>query len=78
MYDENATQLGFEGGNDEKYEVEGIRDSKVFAKESEAGHLSEIFLSGAASASTLPSLLGNGDGEEKLPGLRCLKQRPKG
>ena len=33
-------QLDFEGGSDnEEYEVEGIRDSSVYAKESEAGHL---------------------------------------
>ena len=30
----------------------------------------EICLSSAASTSTLPPLLGNGDGEEKLPGLQ--------
>ena len=47
---ENATQLDFEVGNDEEYEVEGIRDSAVYAKESEAGHLPELGLSGAASA----------------------------
>ena len=50
-------QLDFEAGNNEEYKVEGIRDSTVFA-ESEAGHLPEICLSGAASASTLPPLLG--------------------
>ena len=55
---ENAAQLDFEAGNDEEYEVEGIRDSAVYAKESEAGHLSELGLSGAASASTLPPLTG--------------------
>ena len=37
-----------------EYEVEGIRDSTVFAKESDAGHLTEICLSGEASVSTLP------------------------
>ena len=36
--DENARQLDFEVGNDEEYKVEGIRDSAVYAKESEAGH----------------------------------------
>ena len=37
--------------------MEAIRDSTVFAKESEAGRLPEICLSGAASASTLSPLL---------------------
>ena len=44
----------------------GIWDSTVFAKESEADHLPEICLSSAASASTLPPLLGSGDDNEKL------------
>ena len=39
--------------------MEGIRDSTVFAKESEASRLPEICLSGAASASTLSPLLGS-------------------
>ena len=34
--------------NDEEYEVEGIRDSTVFAKESKAGHQPETCLPGAA------------------------------
>ena len=42
--DENtATQLEFEAGNDEKYEVEGIHNSMVFAKESESGHLPGLY-----------------------------------
>ena len=43
------TQLDIEAGNDEEYKVEGIRDSTVFAKESEARHLPEICLPGAES-----------------------------
>ena len=42
--DENAaTQLEFEAGNNKKYEVEGIRDSVVYAKELEAEHLPELY-----------------------------------
>ena len=42
--DENAaTQLEFEAGDDEEYEVEEIRDSMVYAKESEAGHLPGLY-----------------------------------
>ena len=37
--------------------------------ESEAGQLPELGLSGPASASTLPPLLGSGDGEDKFPVL---------
>ena len=39
--DENVTE--FEAGNDEEYEVEGIRDSAVYAKESAAGHLPGLY-----------------------------------
>ena len=63
----NATQL--------EYEIEGIRNSTVFAKESEA--LPEICLSGAPSASTLSPLLGSGDGNEKLPWSPMSRQRPE-
>ena len=52
-----GSPLASQSGNDEEYEVEGIRDSTVFAKESEASRLPEICLSGAASASTLSPLL---------------------
>ena len=38
-----AEQLEFEAGNDEEYEVEGILDSAVYAKESEAGHLPGLY-----------------------------------
>ena len=38
-----ATQLQFEAGNNEENEVEGICDSIVFAKESEAGHLLGLY-----------------------------------
>ena len=55
---EKATQLDFEVGNNEEDKVKDIWDSVVYAKESEAGHLPELGLSGAASASTLPPLLG--------------------
>ena len=37
-------QLEFEAGSDnEEYEVEGIRDSAVYARESEAGHLLGLY-----------------------------------
>ena len=37
-------QLEFEGGGDNKeYEVEGIRDSTVYARKSEAGHLPGLY-----------------------------------
>ena len=40
--DENVTE--FEAGsNDEEYEVEGIRDSAVYAKESATGHLPGLY-----------------------------------
>ena len=41
--EENVTQLEFEAGDDEEYEVEGIRDSMVFARESETGHLPGLY-----------------------------------
>ena len=42
--DENAaTELEFEAGNDEEYEVERIRDSAEYAKKLEAGHLPELY-----------------------------------
>ena len=31
--------LEFDAGDNEEYEVEGIRDSRVYVKELEAGHL---------------------------------------
>ena len=39
--DENVTE--FEAGNNGKYEVEGIRNSAVYAKESVAGHLPGLY-----------------------------------
>ena len=62
----NATELEIEAGNNKEYEMNGIRNSTVFAKESKAGQLSEICLSGTASALTLTPLPGRGDGNEKL------------
>ena len=42
--EKTAEQLEFEtGGNNEEYEVEGIRDSAVYARESEAGHLPGLY-----------------------------------
>ena len=41
--DENAFQLEFEENNDEEYEVEGIWDSAIYAKESEVGHLPGLY-----------------------------------
>ena len=42
--EKTAEQLEFEAGGDhEEYEVEGIRDSAVDAKESEAGHLPGLY-----------------------------------
>ena len=49
----NATQLEFKAGNDEEYEMDGIRNSTVFAKESKAGHLPEICLPVAESPGSL-------------------------
>ena len=40
---DGTIQLNFEAGNDKEYEVEGIRDSVVYAMESEAGHLSGLY-----------------------------------
>ena len=34
--DENITELEFDAGNSEEYEVEAIRDSTVYAKESKS------------------------------------------
>ena len=39
--DKNVTE--FEAGNDKEYEVEGIWDSMVYAKESAVGHLSRLY-----------------------------------
>ena len=38
--DEEVRQIEFDAGNDEseEYEVEAIRDSAVYARESESGH----------------------------------------
>ena len=42
--EKTAEQLEFEaGGDNEEYEVEGIRDSAVYARESEAGHLPGLY-----------------------------------
>ena len=38
-----VTQLKFEVGNNEGYELEEIRDSEGYAKESEVGHLSGLY-----------------------------------
>ena len=40
---DKTTQLDFEAGNDKKYKVEGIRDSAVYAIESEADYLSVLY-----------------------------------
>ena len=40
---DETTQLDFEGGDDKEYEVEEIRDSAVYAMESEAGHLPGLY-----------------------------------
>ena len=40
---DETTQLDFEAGDDKEYEVEGIRDSAVYAMESEAGHLPGLY-----------------------------------
>ena len=40
---DETTQLDFEAGDDEEYKVEGIRDSAVYAMESEAGHLPGLY-----------------------------------
>ena len=36
------TQPDFEAGNNKKYELEGIRDSTIYTRESE-GHLSGLY-----------------------------------
>ena len=42
--EKTVEQLEFEAGGDNKeYEVEGIHDSAVYAKESEAGHLLGLY-----------------------------------
>ena len=44
MDKKTAEQLEFEaGGNNEKYEVEDIRDSTVYTRELEAGHLPGLY-----------------------------------
>ena len=40
---DETTQLEFEAGDDEEYKVEEIRDSAVYAMESEAGHLLRLY-----------------------------------
>ena len=40
--DEKVTELDFEAGDSEEYEVEAIRDSAVYARESE-GHLPGLY-----------------------------------
>ena len=41
--DEKVTELDFEAGNSEGYEVEAIRDSAVYVMESESGHLPKLY-----------------------------------
>ncbi len=41
--DENVTLLKFETGDSEEYEVEAIRDSVVYARESQLGHLPRLY-----------------------------------
>ena len=44
MDEKTAEQLEFEAGSDnEEYEVEGICDSAVYARESEVGHLLGLY-----------------------------------
>ena len=40
---DKTTQLEFEAGNNKEYEMEGIRDSAVYAMESEVGHLLGLY-----------------------------------
>ena len=40
---DETTKLDFETGDNKEYEVEEIRDSAVYAMESEAGHLPELY-----------------------------------
>ena len=42
--DENMTELEFDAGHSEEYEVEAIRDSAVYAKESESHLLGLYYL----------------------------------
>ena len=63
MYKNTAT---YKNAMQLEYKIDGIWNSTVFAKESEAGQLPEICLSGAASALTLSPLPGSGYGNEKL------------
>ena len=80
---ENAMQLDFEAGNDEKYEVDGIRGSAVQCKEFGTARFlqrSQKPATSRRSASRVQLQLqsfhrywvGSGDGKDKLPGLRCL------
>ena len=41
MHEENAEEL--DAGDDGEYEVEAIRDSTVYARESESGHLPGLY-----------------------------------
>ena len=41
--DENVTELEFDAGNSKDYEVEAIRDSTVYAMESESGNLPGLY-----------------------------------
>ena len=68
--DKNITEFEFKASNNKEYEVDGIRDSAIYAKKSEAGHLPGLGISVAAS--TLPPLLGSGDDKKKLIGLQYL------
>ena len=44
MDEKTAEQLEFEtGGDNKEYEVEGIRDSAVYARKLEAGHLLGLY-----------------------------------
>ena len=40
---DKMTQLEFEAGNNEEYEVERIRDNAMYAIKSKAGHLLELY-----------------------------------
>ena len=41
--DENVTELEFDAGNNEEYEVEAIWDSAVYAMKSKSGHLPDLY-----------------------------------
>ena len=41
--DENVTELEFNAGDSEEYKVEAIRNSAVYAMESESGHLPGLY-----------------------------------